>query len=236
MSRNPLAESGARRRTETEGQTLTRWQIACFEALLYSAVVGSAWFDLWLSRFMVQTDSVAFDFLRVFEDLGDSKWFLVTTSCWMLGCLVLVRLAEDPRRIALLRWLIRAQAWLIAAVAVSGILANIFKWIFGRARPEFLADGRAADWTLFNSDWSFQSYPSGHTTTLFAAAFVLATLFPSWRWVFWSLAVIGGLGRVAYGAHYLSDVVAGAVLGAVTAWWLKDYLARRDVALEPYRP
>lgn len=235
MSGNPLAEAGARRRTETEGQALTRWQIAAYEAILYSAVVGSAWFDLWLSRFMLETDSVAFDFLRVFEDLGDSKWFLVTASCWMLGCLVLVRLTEEPGRIALLRWLVRGQAWLIASVAVSGILANVFKWIFGRARPEFLEAGRAADWTLFNSDWGFQSYPSGHTTTVFAAAFVLATLFPRWRWVFWGLAVIGGLGRIAYGAHYLSDVVAGAVLGAATAWWLKEYLSRRDVALEPWR-
>ena len=32
----------------------------------------------------------------------------------------------------------------------------------------------------------------------------------------------------------LGDLLA--VLGAATAWWLKEYLARRDVALEPYRP
>lgn len=235
MGRNPLAEAGARRRAETDGQYLARWQIASYEAILFSAVVGSAWFDLWLSRFMTETDSVVFDLLRTFEDMGDAKWFLVTASCWMLGCLVLVRLTADPRRIAILRWLVRGQAWLIASVAISGILANIFKWIFGRARPSRLEDGLTADWTLLNRDWGFQSYPSGHTTTLFAAAFVLATLFPRWRWVFFGLAALGGLGRIAHGAHFLSDVIAGALLGGFTAWWLKEYLSRRDVALEPCR-
>jgi membrane-associated phospholipid phosphatase len=236
MSDNPLAEAGARRRAETEGQDLARWQIAAFEAVLLSAVVGTAWFDLWLSNFMVQTESVAFEFLRVFEDMGNSKWFLVTASCWMLGCLVLIRLIENPERVALLRWLVRSQAWLIASVAVSGILVNVLKWIFGRARPSHLEEGRAADWTLFNSDWGFQSYPSGHSTTVFAAAFVLAAIFPRWRWIIWFLAVLGGLGRIAEGAHFLSDVIAGGLLGAATAWWLKDWLGRRDVALGAWKP
>lgn len=235
MSANPLAEAGARRRAETEGQPLKRWQIAAYEAVLISAVVGSAWFDLWLTTFMVQTNSVAFDFLRTFEDLGNSKWFLVTASCWMLGCLVLIRLVENPDRVACLRWLVRSQAWLIASVAVSGILVNVLKWVFGRARPEFLQPGETANWTLFNSDWGFQSFPSGHTTTVFAATYVLAAMFPRFRWFIWGLAVCGGLGRIAEGAHFLSDVIAGAVLGAATAWWLKAFLARRDVALGAWR-
>jgi membrane-associated phospholipid phosphatase len=234
VSRNPLAEAGARRRDETDGQYMARWQIAAYEAILYSAVVGSAWFDLWLSRFMTETDSVVFDLLRVFEDMGDAKWFLVTASCWMLGCIVLIRLTEKPSQIALLRWLIRGQAWLIASVAISGILANVFKWIFGRARPSRLEDGLSADWTLLNRDWGFQSFPSGHTTTLFAAAFVFSVLLPRWRWAFIGLAVLGGLGRIAWGSHFLSDVIAGAMLGIFTAWWLKEYLGRREVGLEPY--
>lgn len=235
MSANPLAEAGARRRAETESRWLTRWQIAAYEGLLASAVVGSAWFDLWLTHFMVRTDSALFDALRAAEDMGDSKWFLVTAGCWLLGCLMLTRLVTDPGVIARLKWLVRVQIWLIAAVAVSGIVANVFKWIFGRARPAYLEDGRAADWTLFNSDWGFQSYPSGHTTTLFSAAFVLAAVFPRFRWFIWGCAVAGGLGRIAHGAHFLSDVIAGALLGGVTAWWLQGYLARRGVTAEPVR-
>ena len=228
MSRNPLAEAGERRRRETEGRYLARWQIAAYEAILISAVVGTAGLDLWLSQTMTRSGSAFVDFFRAFEDLGDSKWFLVTASCWMLACLMGLRLAGTPETKLRLHWLIRGQAYLIAAVAVSGIAANVFKWIFGRARPSYLEDGLTADWALFQSDWGWQSYPSGHATTVFAAAYALSVLFPKWRLFFFGCAVAGAIGRVAWGAHYLSDVIAGALLGGFTAWWLQHYLARRN--------
>ncbi|WP_416898738.1 MAG: phosphatase PAP2 family protein [Minwuia sp.] len=234
MSRNPLAEAAQRRLQETGDRYLTRWQIAAYEAILISAVVGSAWFDLWLSETMVQSGSALVGFFRVFEDMGDSKWFLVTASCWMLACLMGLRLAASPDVRLKLRWLVRGQAYLIASVAVSGIISNLFKWLFGRARPAHLDEGLSADWRMFQSDWGMQSYPSGHATTLFAAAFALSVLFPRFRLVFFGLAIAGAIGRVAWGAHFLSDVIAGAALGAFTAWWLKGYLARRDAAVGPY--
>ncbi|WP_417514429.1 phosphatase PAP2 family protein [Minwuia sp.] len=234
MTGNPLAEAGARRRTETEGRYLTRWQIALYEAILISAVVGSAWFDLWLSRLMIEGESVIFDVLRGFEDMGDSQWFLVTASCWMLGCLMLLRLTGRPETRLRLHWLIRGQAYLIACIALSGILANIFKIIFGRARPSHLDAGLTADWSLFAFNWGWQSFPSGHTTTLFTAAFALGVLFPKARLFLFGCAVLGGLGRIAIGAHFLSDVIAGAALGTFTAWWLQRFLARRSAPVGPF--
>ncbi len=232
---NPLAEAGERRRRETAGRYLLPWQIALYEAILISAVVGSAWLDLWLSNILVRADIAAFDFLRVFEDMGNSKWFLVPAACWLLGCVMLRRLTARPAWRDRLNWLILAQGWLIASVAISGILANLFKILFGRARPNFLEPGLSADWSPFAFDWQFQSFPSGHTTTVFAAAFVLATLFPRARLFLWTCAVLGGLGRIAQGDHFLSDVIAGAALGGFIAWWLKHYLARRNLVVGPYQ-
>lgn len=232
---NPLADAGARRRAETEGQYLTRWQIALYELILTSAVVGSAWIDLWLSKLMVTGNSVIFDFLRVFEDMGDSKWFLVTASCWMLGCLMLLRLVERADWRAHLKWAAQAQGWLIGSVAISGIVANLFKILFGRARPAFLEPGQTADWTLFATHWGHHSFPSGHATTLFAAAYVLARLFPRLAIVFWGAALLGGLGRIAEGDHFLSDVIAGAALGGFIAWWLEACLARRNIRIRAWQ-
>lgn len=64
-------------------------------------------------------------------------------------------------------------------------------------------------------DWSF---PSNHTTIAAAAAVALSLV---WRrltpWVLPGAALMG-FSRVFVGAHYPHDVLAGFVLGAVTAW------------------
>ncbi|WP_020633671.1 phosphatase PAP2 family protein [Amycolatopsis alba] len=71
-------------------------------------------------------------------------------------------------------------------------------------------------------DWSF---PSNHSTIAAAAAVGLAL---AWRrlapWVLPG-ALLMGFSRVFVGAHYPHDVLAGLVLGSVTAWLVFRYLS-----------
>ena len=107
----------------------------------------------------------------------------------------------------------RAWEWLLALVLAvpGGMLLNVLtKQAFGRARPDFAEPMLAL--TTF-------SFPSGHVaaSTLFyglLAAFVVARI-KAWRWrvlvpilAFLVVALVA-LSRVALGAHYLSDVLAG---------------------------
>ncbi len=124
----------------------------------------------------------------------------------------------DPSR----RWAIPrvlTSAWL------SGMTANITKLIIERTRP------RAVDWSedLVVSIWSTfgqwlpltkagsagQSFPSGHTATAVGLAIALAWLYPRGRWLFFALAVLVGLHRIASSAHYISDVLFGAAIGCL---------------------
>jgi undecaprenyl-diphosphatase len=57
------------------------------------------------------------------------------------------------------------------------------------------------------------SFPSGHATIYFGLAF--AFWGTEYFWPFFVAAVIGSLGRVLVGVHYPSDVLAGAVIGAL---------------------
>jgi undecaprenyl-diphosphatase len=59
------------------------------------------------------------------------------------------------------------------------------------------------------------SFPSGHATLAMAMAVVLAFHFPKARSLVYTLAVLIGFSRVYFGVHYLSDVLAGFVLGTV---------------------
>lgn len=72
------------------------------------------------------------------------------------------------------------------------------------------------------------SFPSGHTTTAFAALGFLA-LMVNLRWaqlLFFAGAVIAGYSRIYLSQHFLVDVVAGGILGTFIAIF-SFYLAQR---------
>ena len=60
------------------------------------------------------------------------------------------------------------------------------------------------------------SFPSGHATTIWACGVALAILFPRWRLLWYALAILVSMSRVIIGAHYLSDVLAGAYVAVMT--------------------
>lgn len=101
---------------------------------------------------------------------------------------------------------------LLLSLALSHILANLtLKPLTARLRPNF-----ALPQTFLlgpaESDFSF---PSGHATSSFAAACVLAKKKRGWRWGFYLLAVLISLSRIYLGVHYPLDVLGGVVLGVL---------------------
>jgi undecaprenyl-diphosphatase len=58
------------------------------------------------------------------------------------------------------------------------------------------------------------SFPSGHTMTAFSIASVVSFFYPSLEGPLYFLAVSIAVSRVVLGMHFLSDVLAGAVLGS----------------------
>ncbi|MEE3324587.1 MAG: phosphatase PAP2 family protein, partial [Methanosphaera sp.] len=60
------------------------------------------------------------------------------------------------------------------------------------------------------------SFPSGHTSTSTAMAYVLSCEYK--RWILMSIPVIVGFSRLYIGVHYPSDVLGGFLLGLVIAY------------------
>ena len=61
------------------------------------------------------------------------------------------------------------------------------------------------------------SFPSGHTSTRFACAYVISRLAPRLTVFVYVLAALIGFSRIYVGVHFPLDVLAGAVLGLVVA-------------------
>ena len=106
-----------------------------------------------------------------------------------------------------------ASIRLITVGAVDLLVYVVIKRWVRRPRP-FVAcsDFRACARTL--DEYSF---PSGHTLHAVAFSVVLCAYWPQVGWVVWPFAVLVALSRTVLGLHYVSDVIAGAALGALIA-------------------
>jgi undecaprenyl-diphosphatase len=98
----------------------------------------------------------------------------------------------------------------IMAATVGVMLFMWLKKVTHRRRPCAIASHCWA--TLLPPDQF--SFPSGHSITAFAFAVPFSLFYPSLAAGFLFCAVSIALSRVVMGMHFLSDVIAGSVIGA----------------------
>jgi hypothetical protein len=121
------------------------------------------------------------------------------------------------------------EAWnMLESGGLSFVSAYALKYIVRRQRPDATTDPN--HW--FGGGTSF---PSEHVTAAFAIGTVLAESGnPEFRWVRRVIGYGVGFGtaylRMKHNAHWLSDTVAGAALGAATAHFVMDRSAQREEA------
>lgn len=180
-------------------------------ALLSLVVAGRSGGIVATARWPEQ-QAIFLELNTVFAALPASLWVVIT----LLG---------DTTVLILLLALFlcgRPQAWaaVLASVPAGGMFSVLVKHWASVPRPATVLDHSVFNLigpALFNN-----SFPSGHTITAFAAtAAVLMTLAPSPRrgreWLLLAagllLASIVALSRIAVGAHWPLDIVAGAAGG-----------------------
>jgi len=132
--------------------------------------------------------------LKIFAHSGDS-WF------WLAG-LILV-------------WFFSGEAWgrravfLALGLSIMAVIVILMKVSIHRPRPE-------GDWGQIYRITDPHSFPSGHAARTAALVIMGFAAGPPWfglviaLWAPWV-----GISRVALGVHYLLDVIAGWIVGAV---------------------
>ena len=180
----------------------TDWEVAAVASV---AVAGTAYFiDDGLQKAIQKhrnstTDAIAHDS----APFGAEYSFIVLAGFELEG----LTFDDDKSRAV-------AQDGLAASLIAGGITEGL-KLSVGRLRPnQHTAQGRKGvyDFEPFHNDPSF---PSGHTTQVFAVATVISEHYDSLAVDIgaYGLAALVGYSRLESNSHYASDVLAGALIG-----------------------
>lgn len=117
----------------------------------------------------------------------------------------------------------------ITGYLFSGIISQIIKHLVHAPRPHAIISNAEYPYFIEGVTLSgMNSFPSGHTTSVFALAVLLALNTNDKRisLIYLITAIITGYSRIYLGQHFLADVTTGALIGTLSAlvvyWYLRQ--------------
>lgn len=175
-------------------------------------------------------------FIEAFEqitDFGLSGWFLYPLGVILLGLAAVASPASPRLAQGVFAALGARFGFLFVAIAAPGLFTTIVKRLIGRARPYVGGYDNPFLYKPFIWQPAYASMPSGHATTAAAAAVAIGAVWPRARPLMWLYALTIMFSRVVVVAHHPSDVLAGALVGAVGVLLLRRLFAARRLAFSP---
>ena len=202
-----------------------RWWMAFLAALVALALALT--FDGQLSRWAQSWPEAIRGALVQITPYGESDWILYPSAA-LFAITAVVALFVRWKLMRTLLWQFAAlYGFIFIGVGLPSLIAALVKRVIGRARPQYLDEVGTLGFRWNWLDWTYQSFPSGHATTAFALATVIGFISPRWFYPGVAMAALIALSRVSMGVHYPSDIVAGAILGLLGAYFTRWLFAKR---------
>lgn len=158
---------------------------------------------------------------------GESDWVLIPTFIGWLGGWLLSFVTRDRLKVVAGQFA-AVTGFIFVGVGLPGLISALLKRGIGRGRPEAWTAEAPLSFQPFNwKVYDHQSFPSGHATTSFALAMVIAFLWPRLFWPAVLVAALIASSRLFLGEHYPTDLLAGAVLGTLGAYAVRNFFVAR---------
>lgn len=187
---------------------------ACIVVTLFLIVLSYNFVDIPVAIFCRQTDQNIRQVFDWITELGISAWYLVAS----IFLFVIFRFYIKKRVYA------NRALFIFAAVALSGIAAILIKLTVARYRPKLFFETGLYGFDFFNVTYEYNSFPSGHVATIFSLAAAMSLFWPKYRVYFFVVAFAVALSRIVLISYYVSDVIAGALIGSLTVILLNKYI------------
>ncbi|WP_316859451.1 phosphatase PAP2 family protein [uncultured Cohaesibacter sp.] len=206
--------------------TEPEWKKLLFVALSL-IVLSFLFFDTMAGHWQPLLPEWLYSIFRTISRFGKSDYTLIPSG---LLVIVIAFLPPGATRYAVRSILYRFQMlglFIFVAIAGSGLLNNLIKVMFGRARPKFFGELGPYFFDPPGINHGYQSFPSGHSATAGAMAIIMVLLFPKQKRLWLFLAGMIAFSRIMVGAHYPSDTVAGFAFGAGVTWLFAKWCVHR---------
>ncbi|AIK44975.1 MULTISPECIES: lipid A 1-phosphatase LpxE [Brucella/Ochrobactrum group] len=185
--------------------------------------------DADIVRVTAQSTNFIMEFLRAVTDaIRTIVWLAIGIVVWLVTAILLSPKLRDSAR----PWFVKLHSWatlVLTSIVVGSIPTEIGKLAIGRARPFLLDDVGAAYFSPFKGQFLYESFPSGHSMMAGIMMVSLWIFLPRWRVLTAPACFLFGISRLAAGAHYPTDIVAGLTIGFVATWWVARYMATRNI-------
>ena len=179
-------------------------------------------FDYSIAHFFHNINYQTKSLFETLTHFGDSLYFFVPTI--LVWCFVKIFNNKNPT----IKTFGDISIFIFLTILLSGVTAQIFKHIIGRPRPILYNSFEKTSLEIFSFDSKWHSFPSGHTTTIFAFIFCLIFLFPKIKNILIIIAVIIASTRVIVGAHFISDIFGGVLVAYLSSIFLRNKFIQQE--------
>jgi membrane-associated phospholipid phosphatase len=116
--------------------------------------------------------------------------------------------------------ILKKPAWslqITLSFIASGVVVQLLKHLIHTPRPKLFFQSGMIHCVNGVTCSGFTSFPSGHTTTIFAFTTLLSFYFPDKKWgfLFFLAAAMTGFSRIYLADHFPIDVLCGSFLGVL---------------------
>ncbi len=133
-----------------------------------------------------------------------------------------------------LRWSLAISSLLkllIFALPLSLAIVHVLKSGLARYRPKKLFTQELYGFYLHSPFSHDCSFPSGHACIIGALVGALGCSFPKYTWHLLALGIVLSMSRVLALDHYLSDILAGVTIGAMTSQALFIFMKNHEIKI-----
>lgn len=216
----------------------SKLQYILYIASLLSLIIFSYFFlDIAIAKYFLSNADIYESIGDFISILGESHWYIGTA---VIGFAIFKFFKKNE--------LLKQRFLFFFYINIfSGLISLLSKFIFGRIRPWGMRnDGDEFGFllfqnfdmgliekfkhhaiTVFESPTTYTSFPSGHTTTIFAAFAYLSIFFPKYIYLWLSIAVVFASARLLDSDHFLSDIFAGLLVGTLSTMFIYSKMRRK---------
>jgi membrane-associated phospholipid phosphatase len=182
------------------------WVLLVVAAVVYSVV----YLDRPVSRFCERM----FGYFTWADNFTDAPSFFHPIALLLFGIFLIRRFAAQPFGKPDIICLLGD-----ASLLLSDFITGRLKYVFGRTWPKYGYPSYLRQdvygFNPFHSGVAYQSFPSGHVAALCSVLVVLWILYPRFRALYALTALGSSAGLIAMNYHFLSDTIAGGLVGTL---------------------